>query len=50
MSKPNRQACRPFVFVMEICIAYRSDMIGWISALTGFSYMEIVPRQAMSLG
>ena len=43
----NRQAFRPFVFVMGIRIAYRSDLIGQISALVEFSYTKIVPRHAM---
>ena len=40
----NQQAFRPFVFVMEIRIAYRSDLIGW------FSYTIIVPQYAMPVG
>ena len=34
---------------MEIRIAYRSDLIVWISFLAGFSYMKIVPRHAIPL-
>ena len=35
---------------MEMRIAYRSDLVGRISALTGFSYTKIVPRHAMPVG
>ena len=46
----NRQAFRPFVFVMEIRIAYRSNLIGWMSALAEFSYMKIAPQHTMAVG
>ena len=41
---------RPFVFVVEIRIACRSNLIGWISALAVFSHKKIVPRLVMPVG
>ena len=48
-SSTDRHFNRLF-FLMEILIAYCSDLIGLISALTGFSHMENVPWHALPVG